>query len=494
MGGYVKLKGIDMHNRLIFCFWTRPLGLAFVLVVSTVFSLVAVSAVDLKIDVTKLPIEEGKVTYAPEVPPPITRKKPARVRINLETKEVKKRLADGVEYTFWTFGGSVPGPMMRVRVGDYVDFTLANHPSSKMPHNIDLHAVTGQGGGAEGSFTAPGHSSTFSFRALNPGLYIYHCATAPVGMHIANGMYGLILVEPENGFPKVDREFYVLQSEFYSKGKHGQKGLQPFDMEKAVKEQPDYVVFNGSVGALTGDNAIKAKSGETIRIFVGNGGPNLVSSFHVIGEVFDNVYQDGGAKITQNNVQTTLVPAGGSSIVEFKTDTAADLILVDHSIFRAFNKGALGMLKVEGAHRAEVYTGKTVDAIYLPEGSAIQTMPQESKAAPKAVTFDQRMANGKVVYANSCAACHQVNGQGIAAAFPPLAKADFLMLDKKRSIRTVVHGLEGKIKVNNVDYDGIMPALGLDDEDIANVLTYVRNSWGNKGDMVKPSEVKAERK
>lgn len=459
-----------------------------------IFSSVTSAAVDQKLDVSKLPVEEAKITYAPEVPPPITRKKPARVKVNLETKEVKKRLADGVEYTFWTFGGSVPGPMIRIREGDYVDFTLANHPSSKMPHNIDLHAVTGQGGGAEGSFTAPGHSSTFSFRALNPGLYIYHCATAPVGMHIANGMYGLILVEPEAGYPKVDREFYVVQSEFYTKGKHGQKGLQPFDMEKAVKEQPDYVVFNGSVGALTGDNSIKAKSGETIRIFVGNGGPNLISSFHVIGEVFDNVYQDGGVKITQNNVQTTLVPAGGSSIVEFKADTSSNLILVDHSIFRAFNKGALGMLKVEGERRPEIYTGKTVDAIYLPEGSAIQTIPQESSLAPKAVSFEQRMAAGKTIYSNSCAACHQVNGQGIPGAFPPLAKSDFLMSDKKRAIRTVVHGLEGKIQVNGAEYNGVMPALGLDDEDIANVLTYVRNSWGNKADAVKPSEVKAERK
>lgn len=458
------------------------------------FALQATAQVDEKIDVNKLPVEEAKLAYAPEVPPRIERRKPARVKVHLETKELKKRLADGVEYTFWTFGGTVPGPMIRIREGDYVDFTLANHPTSKMPHNIDLHAVTGQGGGAEGSFTAPGHSSTFSFRALKAGLYIYHCATAPVGMHIANGMYGMILVEPEKGLPKVDREFQVVQSEFYTKGKHGQKGLQPFDMDKAVKEQADYVVFNGSVGAMTGDNSIKAKVGETVRLFVGNGGPNLISSFHVIGEIFDNVYQDGGTKITQNNVQTTLVPAGGSSIVEFKLDTAANLILVDHSIFRAFNKGALGMLKVEGPHRPEIYTGKTVDAIYLPEGSAIQSIPQEAKAAPKAETFEQRMKAGKTVYTSSCAACHQVNGQGIPGAFPPLAKADFLMADRKRAIRTVVHGLEGKITVNGADYDGIMPALGLDNEDIANVLTYITNSWGNKGPMITPKEVQAERK
>jgi nitrite reductase (NO-forming) len=131
-----------------------------------------------------------------------------------------------------------------------------------MPHNIDLHAVTGPGGGAAASFTAPGHSSVFSFKALNPGLYVYHCATAPVGMHIANGMYGLILVEPREGLPKVDREYYVMQGDFYTKGKYGEPGLQPFSMEKAILEQPDYVVFNGSVGAMTGDKAIKANVGE----------------------------------------------------------------------------------------------------------------------------------------------------------------------------------------------------------------------------------------
>lgn len=294
------------------------------------------------IDINKLPMETATLTQAPEVPPPITRTTPARVKIDLETKEVTMRLADGVDYTFWTFGGKVPGPFIRIRQGDYIDVTLSNHPSSKMPHNIDLHAVTGQGGGAEGSFTAPGHSSTFSFRALNPGLYIYHCATAPVGMHIANGMYGLILVEPEEGLPKVDKEFYVVQSEFYTKGKYGARGLQPFDMEKAVREQPDYVVFNGSVGALATDKALQAKPGEKIRIFVGNGGPNLVSSFHVIGEIFDNVYGEGGTLVSQKNVQTTLVPAGGSAMVDFIADGPGTLILVWPGGYSRFSSLLLG--------------------------------------------------------------------------------------------------------------------------------------------------------
>lgn len=451
-----------------------------------------------KIDVDKLPVETAQLAYAPNVPTPIARTHPARVKVNMEVKEERKRLADGVEYTFWTFGGSVPGPMIRIREGDYVDFTLSNHPSSKMPHNIDLHAVTGQGGGAEGSFTAPGHSSTFSFRALNPGLYIYHCATAPVGMHIANGMYGLIYVEPVKPLPKVDKEFYVVQSEFYTKGKNGQKGYQPFDMEKAIKEQPDYVVFNGSVGALTGDNVIKAKVGETIRLFMGNGGPNLISSFHVIGEIFDKVYQDGGIRVTQEQVQTTLIPAGGSTIVEFKAETPSNLILVDHSIFRTFNKGSLGILKIEGEKDSTIYSGKTMDSIYLPEGSAIQTMPsddKESRNAEKVTekTIAQRIAAGKNVYAANCAACHQPNGVGIPGAFPPVAKSDYLMKDKKRAIGVVLNGLEGKIEVNGMPYASVMPALGLSDEDAANVLTFVTNSWGNKGSMVTPAEVKAVR-
>ena len=241
-----------------------------------------------------MPEIQAELAEAPHVPAPITRRTEAKVIINLETVEKVGRLADGVEYTFWSFGENVPGSFIRVREGDEIEFHLNNRASSKMPHNIDLHAVTGPGGGAASSFTAPGHSSQFSFKALNPGLYVYHCATAPVGMHIANGMYGLILVEPEEGLPKVDQEYYVMQSEFYTRGTYGEEGLQPFDMKKALSENPDYVVFNGSVGSMVGDNAIKANVGETVRLYVGNGGPNLLSSFHVIGEIFDSVHVEGG--------------------------------------------------------------------------------------------------------------------------------------------------------------------------------------------------------
>lgn len=438
--------------------------------------------------------ETAVLTTAPNVPPPIKRWGSARVIVNLETKEVTGTLADGVQYTFWTFGGTVPGPMIRVREGDDVEFHLSNHPSSKMPHNIDLHAVTGPGGGAAASFTAPGHSSQFSFKAINPGLYVYHCATAPVGMHIANGMYGLILVEPAGGLPQVDKEFYVMQSEFYTRGKFGEGGLQPFDMDKAVREEPDYVVFNGSVGSLVGDKALQAKVGEKVRLFVGNGGPNLISSFHVIGEIFDNVYQEGGVKISQEQVQTTLVPAGGSAIAEFKLDVPGTFILVDHSIFRTFNKGSLGMLKVEGPENKEIYSGKQSDSVYLSEGGAIQSIEGEA-ASQKPLSRAESIAAGQIVYNSNCKACHQANGEGVPNSFPPLAKSDFLMKDRNRAIQVILHGLEGEITVNGAKFNSVMPALGLKDADIANVLNYVRNSWGNAApDTITPADVKAQRK
>lgn len=448
--------------------------------------------------------ERAVLSAAPNVPPPIQRKHATKVIVDLEVKEVVKRLSDGVEYLFWTFGGEVPGLFIRVREGDLVEFHLKNHPTSKLPHNIDLHAVTGPGGGAASSFTAPGHESQFSFKAMNPGLYIYHCATAPVGMHVANGMYGLILVEPKEGMPPVDREFYVCQGDFYTPGKYGDKGLQPFDMDKAVKEEPTYVVFNGAVSSLVGDRAMKAKVGERVRIYFGNGGPNLTSSFHVIGEIFDNVYLEGGVKPNQHQVQTTMVPAGGSTIVEFGLEVPGTYILVDHSLFRAFNKGALGMLKVEGAENLLVYSGKEVDAVYLgaqaDAGSAsekrIASLQEQMR---KAISNDPKIADlnreiqverGRQVYMQTCFVCHQTEGQGIPGQIPPLAKSDYLASDKSRSVRTVLQGLSGEIKVNDNTYNGIMiPHNFLSDDQIANVLTYVRNSFGNSGEAVTPAEV-----
>ena len=397
-----------------------------------------------------------------------------------------------MSYTFWTFGGTVPGSFIRVRQGDTVEFHLKNAPDSKMPHNIDLHGVTGPGGGAASSFTAPGHESQFTFKALNQGIFVYHCATAPVGMHIANGMYGLILVEPPEGLSPVDHEYYVMQGDFYTTGKYRQKGLQPFDMEKAIDENPTYVLFNGKEGALTGDNALAAKTNEKVRLFVGNGGPNLVSSFHVIGEIFDKVQPEGGT-VAQHNVQTTLIPSGGAATVEFHTDVPGSYVLVDHSIFRAFNKGALGILKVDGPEDKSIYSGKEVDSVYLGDRSepnlAAVTVAAKAHAAGT-LTKDDQIAAGKQLFTGTCSVCHQPNGEGLANVFPPLAKSDYLAADTKRAIGVVTHGLTGKITVNGHEYDSVMPPMAqLTDDEVANILTYVLNSWDNPGGQISKEEV-----
>lgn len=449
-----------------------------------------------------LPVEEAILTAPPAVPPPITRHYSARVVVKLEVREVVKRLADGAEYTFWTFGGSVPGSFIRVREGDVIEFHLGNHPSSKMPHNIDLHAVSGPGGGAASSFTAPGHASQFTFTALNPGLFVYHCATAPVPMHIANGMYGLILVEPKDGLPHVDREFYVMQGEIYTAGRNGDEGLQTFDPAKAIDERPTYVVFNGAVGSLTGDNALQARVGETLRIYFGVGGPNLTSSFHMIGEIFDTVYPEGALSDPHHNVQTTLVPSGGAVAVELKLNVPGTYVLVDHSISRAFNKGALGMLKVTGPENRVTYSGKEIDSVYTGQFAHTTTTiakaapppaPAVETSAPIIATKEAQIERGKKVFLTSCFACHQPDGKGLPTIFPPLASSDFLKADKNRAIHAITKGLTGPITVNGKPFNNTMPPQEFSDQQLADALTYVMNSWGNDFGSVSAEEVKTIR-
>lgn len=436
----------------------------------------------------------AELTAPPFVPKPVGNRAATKLTVNLEILEQEGEMVNGVKYIYWTFGGTVPGSFIRARVGDEITFNLKNHPDNKLPHNIDLHAVTGPGGGAESSLVAPGHEVTFSFKCLNPGLYVYHCATAPVGMHIANGMYGLILVEPEGGLPPVDKEYYVMQGDFYTDGNYGEPGLQAFNMQKAIKEDADYVVFNGHVNALINENALTAKVGETVRLFVGNGGPNLVSSFHAIGEIFDRVHVEGGDLINEN-IQTTLIPAGGAAIVEFRVDVPGTIVLVDHSIFRAFNKGALGMLNVEGEENKNIYSGKIQEGIYLPEGGTIQHMPKRKDVAAviENKTLDQQIADGKNVYSRTCFACHQGEGQGIEAIFPPLAKSDYLNADVNRAIKAVINGLSGEITVNGIKYNSVMTSQNLNDQEIADVMTYIYNNWGNNKTVVSPAKVKENR-
>ena len=289
------------------------------------------------------------------VPPPVNRSEPATVRVDLETIEVEATLDATSRFRFWTFNGKVPGPFIRVRVGDTVEVHLKNNENSWMFHNVDFHAATGPGGGAVATTAAPGEERSVTFKALNPGLYVYHCAVPPVAMHIAAGMYGLILVEPEGGLPPVDREFYVMQGEIYTEEPFGNGGLLTESYDKLINERPEYFVFNGHVGAITDHYPLKAKVGETVRIYFGVGGPNFTSSFHVIGEIFDRAYQLGSVTSEPiTNVQSISVPPGSANIVEFKCEVPGRFVLADHALSRA-ERGLAGYLIVEGEENLDIF-------------------------------------------------------------------------------------------------------------------------------------------
>lgn len=287
-----------------------------------------------------------------DVPPATNRSEPALVEFELTAQEVIAEVAPGISFNYWTYNGQVPGPMLRARVGDTVRLTLNNHPSSLHHHNIDLHAVTGPGGGATLTHVAPGESKTFEWKALNPGLYVYHCAMPNVSTHNSHGQYGLILIEPEEGLPTVDKEFYVMQGELYTVGDIGKKGLVPFDSQALIDGLPNYVTFNGIVEQ---EPRMQVNTGDKVRIYVGNGGVNLISSFHAIGEIFDEVYPEAAiGSDTLKNVQTTAVLPGGASIVEFVAEVPGNLILVDHALAR-MNKGAWAVVKVAGEDRPDIF-------------------------------------------------------------------------------------------------------------------------------------------
>lgn len=305
-------------------------------------------------DVTTLEKVADIARAASDLPPPLARKYPETVKVTLVAKEVVSEIAPGITFAYWTFNGTVPGPFLRVREGDTVELTLYNDESSTHNHSIDLHAVTGPGGGAVLTQVEPGGRKTIRFKALNPGLYVYHCATPNVPKHMANGMYGLILVEPKEGLPAVDREFYVMQGELYTEGALGEPGFQEFDPAKMRNEDPEYVVFNGRVKGLV-DSPLAAKVGETVRLYVGNGGVSLISSFHVIGEIFDTVYPEGATSVIRN-VQSTIVPAGGSTMTDFALEVPGSFVLVDHALSR-LDRGAWGILKVSGEENPEVFAG-----------------------------------------------------------------------------------------------------------------------------------------
>ncbi|HWP34113.1 MAG TPA: copper-containing nitrite reductase, partial [Thermodesulfobacteriota bacterium] len=370
-----------------------------------------------------LPVENAVLTDAPNVPPPIARKHPARVVVELRAYEVIAEIADGVKYTLWTFGGHQPGKFIRVRKGDVVEFRLSNDPANRMPHNIDLHAVTGPGGGAAVTLVQPGEEAVFEWKALKAGLYVYHCATAPVPMHLSNGMTGLILVEPEQGLPPVDREYYIMQHEFYTQrpdvraadvrtytgseavARAPEAEVFEFSLDKALAENPDYVVWNGRVGSLTGAGALKARVGERVRFYVGNSGLNHVASFHIIGDHLERVYREGDLESPPaRDIQNTLIPAGAAVVVETRFEAPGSYILVDHSLIRAFNKGGVGVIEVSGPPAPDVF--RFVERRALPGATVAAAPPTRHAAAEQTL--------------RACSSCHDLSPARRRLVGPPL--------------------------------------------------------------------------
>lgn len=316
-----------------------------------------------KDELKPVPAGETNVAYAPNVPPAATRDYQAIVDVHFDVVEGAQAIdPNGTQYTTWGYRlhgddqvtTGTPGPMIRARVGDILRFTLTNNGA--MPHNVDFHAVTGQGGGAKDLTVAPGQSATIEARLLYPGIYMYHCAAGDVPMHISQGMYGGILVDPEQPLPKVEHELYMVQSEYYTT--KDASGNLITDRTAITNETPSFVVFNGAIGALTGDNAPRMQVGETTRIYFVNAGLNLDSNFHPIGSHWDRVWEDGGTlNPPLRGIQTVLVPAGGGTVVDVIARVPQTIVLVDHALARAFDKGAIGQIVVTGDADPEIYEG-----------------------------------------------------------------------------------------------------------------------------------------
>ncbi len=317
-----------------------------------------------KADLALVPETEVNVSYAPDVPPASGRTEPAIVDVQFEVVENVAVIdpATGVEFETWGYRidgddathTGTPGPMIRARVGDILRFTITNPETNSMPHNVDLHAVTGQGGGAADTTVPPGTTRTIEARLLYPGMFMYHCAFGDVPEHIARGMYGGILVDPAEPLPDVEHELYMVQSEFYTASK--EPGLVDGDRLRLTNEDPTFVVFNGAVGSLRGENAPRIAVGERMRIYFVNAGLNLDSNFHAIGSHWDVVYPEAALlNPPLRGSQTTLVPAGGGTVVELVGQVPSVLVLVDHALTRAFDKGAIGEIVVEGEADPEIF-------------------------------------------------------------------------------------------------------------------------------------------
>lgn len=313
-------------------------------------------------DLSSLPLADRIAADPTDIPGPINRNTPKTHQIELTTKEMTAEIEDGIKFHYMTFGGKVPGPLIRVRQGDTVELTLTSDQNNVMLHNIDLHAVYGTGGGANDTYVTPGSSETIEFKAMYPGAFIYHCAVPRLDYHISSGMYGMIVVEPKEGLPEVDHEFYFGQNEVYLDGDPGQKGIREFNFDAMKDENPAYVLLNGEKNAITGEGRgpVKVKKGETARVFLVNGGPNLTSSFHPIGNVFTKAWREGAVMSNpERYVQTMPVAPGSCGVFEMEFPVPETIHLVDHALSRVAHKGMKGNIVVEGEPEKGIYNAKS---------------------------------------------------------------------------------------------------------------------------------------
>lgn len=300
----------------------------------------------------------GSIAADPsDVPEPINRDTSKEVEVELEATEQIAEVEDGVTFRYMTFGDQVPGPMIRVREGDRVHLTLTNNTNSKLPHNVDSHAIYGPGGGAEDTMVAPGESATITFTAEYVGAFIYHCAVPNMTQHISSGMFGTFVVEPKEGLPEVDREFYLGRQDMYTVGDTGEKGHHKFDMDTMNNlGSPTYLPMNGSAETTK----LEAERDERVRVFFVCGGPNYNTYFHPIGNVWDTLYPTGSFRgEPEHNIETTTVPPGAATVAEMELPVPGPIKLVDHALTRTLNKGSLAVLDVKGEENTDVYAGNS---------------------------------------------------------------------------------------------------------------------------------------
>lgn len=327
--------------------------------------------------------------------------------VRLDTTHKIIDLAPGIKFSAWTFGDTVPGPVVRARVGDRIRFRMTNRSDEPVPgvrvtaapmmHSMDFHSAMVSPQDKYRS-VAPGQTMAFEFTANYPGVYMYHCGTPMVLEHIASGMYGMMIVEPRGGYPtKVDREYAIVQSEFYTRPDPDKRQidgvpLHVLDGDRVRSKAPTYTVFNGTYNGFV-DHPLPARPGERVRLFVLNVGPSNTSSFHVVGTIFDRVWMEGNPDNQWRGAQTVLLGSSNSAIVEFMIPEAGSYVMVDHHFANA-SQGAIGLIAAGGGA-----------GDHAPAGD-----PEHHNIPATAAPTDAAAQRGKLDFESKCLACHSIGG------------------------------------------------------------------------------------